>query len=59
VDVGGKKCGCDVVQRADGYSGKPGLPITFAANAAGSGSENGNRDRVLLTSEVAKTKWKT
>jgi hypothetical protein len=38
---GRSKCGCGVVQRADGYSGNPVQPITFAASAAGSGSDNG------------------
>jgi hypothetical protein len=30
---GRSKCGCGVVQRADGYSGNPVPPITFAASA--------------------------
>lgn len=33
------------MQRADGYSGKPGQPITFAASAVGTGNDSGNPNR--------------
>ena len=36
------------MQRADGYSGKLGQPITFAASAAGSGNDRGKPQRAGL-----------
>ena len=53
--MGGQKCGCGVVQLADGYSGKRVWQITFVASAAGSGSDSGNGNRVLRTSKAPET----
>ena len=43
-ESGRTPCGCDVVQHVNGYSGKLGYVITFAASAAGNGNGNGKSD---------------